>query len=261
MPSTLELRPTIDRRWLEQAVVRDPLAHAYPLWDLDRSPESVRVSSVVVGPSTLGYLLTWSGRGPRPVVHAYGSPDVAAALLERAPSPPFLAVVPDDWASLVARRFSTTEDQGLRMMLRPRGALPTGGGPVRRLRPDDRAALTSLLGRQEAPELSGYGALDPADEVIWGAVAQGGLVGVARAAVRLASVWVVGGVYVDPANRRLGLGRGLVTAVVNDAERAGAPAGLFVREEQRPARLLYEGLGFREVGRRRSLVVEPPARG
>ncbi len=261
MPSTLELRSTIDRRWLEQAVDRDPLAHAYALWDLDRAPESVRVSSVVAGRSTLGYLLTWTGRAPRPVVHAYGSPDVAPALLERAPPPPFLAVVPDDWTPLVARRFSTTESHGLRMMLRPRGDVRAGGGPVRRLRADDRAALTSLLGRQEAPELSGYAALDPANEVIWGAFAQGTLVGVARAAVRLASVWVVGGVYVDPANRRLGFGRALVGAVVHDAERAGAPAGLFVREEHGPARLLYEGLGFHEVGRRRSLSVDPRARG
>ena len=72
----------------------------------------------------------------------------------------------------------------------------------------------------------------------------------ARAAARLPRVWVLGGVFVEPSLRGRGLGRDLVAAAVAEAERAGARAGLYVRDEPAPALRMYEALGFQEVGRR-----------
>jgi ribosomal protein S18 acetylase RimI-like enzyme len=257
VPVAVEVRPTIDRRWLERNAALDPIAHAYALWDLDREPEAVRVTSVVRGEETLGYLLVWSGRRDRPVVHAYGSPELADALLEHLPAPPFAAVVPEALAPAFARTFPAAESAGVRMMFRPR-ARPEGGGRAgRRLGADDRGALAALLARQDAPELAGYAGVDLAVELVWGAHVDGRLAGVARAAVRLPSVWLVGGVYVDPAYRRRGLGAALVRAVVDEAGHRGSPAGLFVRDGETAANRLYERLGFREVGRRRSLAVGP----
>lgn len=92
--------------------------------------------------------------------------------------------------------------------------------------------------------------MDPEAEIAWGSFDGDRIVGVARAAVRLPTVWVLAGVYVDPALRRHGVGRSLVAAAMNAASRGGAKLGLFVREDAESARRLYEGLGFRPVGRR-----------
>ncbi len=246
----LELRPTIDRRWLERAAEREPLAHAYTLWDLDRAPSAVRVVSAVRGATTLGYLLIWLGRRDRPIVHWYGPVAETPGLVEGFPVPPFVAVVPEGAAPLVLRAFPTGQHEGLTMMLRDRGAPVRPSGAARPLTREDRPALEELARRESAPELAGYAGIDPGAEPLWGTFEGGRLVGVARAGVRLPSIWVVNGVFVSPERRGRGYGAAVVSAVVAEAARHGAPCGLYVRDAAAAARRLYSRLGFREVGRR-----------
>jgi ribosomal protein S18 acetylase RimI-like enzyme len=253
--AAVEVRPTIDRLWLERAATTDPLAHAYALWDLDRSPQDVRFASAVRGEETVGYLLVWLGRRDRPVVHWFGDPRLAGRLVGALPRPPFVAVVPPDAEPLVAQAFPGVPSAGLRLMLRERGRLPRPGSAVRRLRREDREALAELVRAHGAPELGAYATLDPEREPAWGVVERGRLTGVARAGVRLPGLWLVTGVFVAPAFRNRGWGLALVAAVVDAAEEAGAPTGLYVRDDEPAARRIYDRLGFREVGRRRWLDV------
>jgi len=255
----IEVRPTIDRGWLERAASLAPLTHAYALWDLDRTPADVRFASAVRDEETLGYLLVWFGRRDRPVVHWYGPADLVPALLPSFPAPPFLAVVPPEVEPAVAAAFPDSVRTPLRMMLREPGwaDLHAGGVGVRRLVRRDRPELVAFVRGQDEAELGAYAGLDPGAEPVWGAFEAGRLVGVARAAVRLPWVWVVGGVFVLPSRRGRGTGHALVATVVREAERAGARAGLYAREEPPVALQLYEGLGFREIGRRSWLDVRP----
>jgi ribosomal protein S18 acetylase RimI-like enzyme len=248
--AAVEVRPTIDRLWLERMASVEPLTHAYALWDLDRTPQAVRFVSAVQGEETVGYLLVWLGRGDRPVVHWFGPPSIAGALLAGLPAPPFIAVVPPEGEAVVQAAYPGAKRSTLRMMLREPGAPARTSGSVRRLGGLDRAELTELLRDRPEPELAGYVGLEPEAEPTWGAFERGRLVGVARAAVRLPRLWVVGGVYVEPAHRGRGLGTALVAAIVEAAERTGAVVGLYVRDEPSAATRLYEGLGFRAVGRR-----------
>ena len=261
MSAAVEVRPTIDRRWLERAASREPLTHAYALWDLDRTPVQVRFASAVRGEETVGYLLIWLGQRERPVVHWYGAVDLAGPLLKAFPAAPFLAVVPPEVEPTVAAAFPGAVPTALRMMLRERAWLDRRAGSVRRLAREDRPQLEALVQGEDAPDLGFYLGVDPGAEPIWGAFAGGRLVGVARAAVRLARLWVLGGVFVQPAHRNEGLGAALVTAVVIRAEASGAAVGLYAREEPANALRLYERLGFREVGRRFWLDVRVPRPG
>lgn len=69
-------------------------------------------------------------------------------------------------------------------------------------------------------------------------------------------------VSVVPASRRAGLGRALVGAAEAGARAAGARRMfLEVAEPNRPARALYAGAGYREVGRRRGYYLRPDGRG
>jgi ribosomal-protein-alanine N-acetyltransferase len=76
--------------------------------------------------------------------------------------------------------------------------------------------------------------------------------------VSLASGWLVAGelqltlVAVDPSWRRRGLGRQVLTTLLQEAQRQGCgQATLEVAESNRAAQGLYAGLGFSTVGIRR----------
>ncbi len=63
---------------------------------------------------------------------------------------------------------------------------------------------------------------------------------------------------VDPAHRRRGLGRRLMSHVMSEAARRGAVrATLEVRASNVPARQLYESLGFRVTAVRRGYYTQP----
>ena len=141
----VEVRPTIDREWLERAESAEPLTHAYALWDLTRTPQLVRFASAIRGETTVGYLLLWLGAGDRPVVHWFGPLEVAGALAGALPAPPFVAVVPPEVEPVLARRYPAVRSSPLKMMLREPGGLAPAPGAVRRLVRADRPALEELV--------------------------------------------------------------------------------------------------------------------
>lgn len=248
----IELHPTIDRAWLEAVSRIEPLPHAYALWDLLRLPRSVRFVSATERGRTIAYLLVWLGFPRKPVVHWVGETRGTEALAEHLPPPPFAALVPAGAERTVRARFPRAVSSPTLLLWRDRG--PTGiEDPerlVRRLGPSDRSTLTTWVERGGDRDRPQFGPLDLSEEPVWGAFAQGRLVGVVRAAIRLPGVWVVAGVHVDPEFRGHGLSRRLLGALIEEAERFGSPTGLFVREDAAPARHVYASLGYREVGRR-----------
>lgn len=253
MAAGVELRPTIDRRWLEAAARREPVAHGYALWDLDRFPDRIRVVSAVRREETIGYLVLWDGLPGIPVVHWYGTGPGTEALFAALPSRPLVAIVPPEVRAGISAARGEGRAYPELMTLRPPGGLAPprpSAGLVRRLVADDALRLWDWAGRQRDRQAAEYPGLDPGTDAVWGAFLDGRLVGAARAAVRRAEEWIVAGVYVEPEARRRGLGEGLVAAVVAAGEAAGARVGLFVREDRAPARRLYERLGFRTIGRR-----------
>jgi ribosomal protein S18 acetylase RimI-like enzyme len=131
--------------------------------------------------------------------------------------------------------------------LRPPVTKPDG---VRLLTAADRPQLVVLTSGRDELVSSEYPHLDPDREEIWGCFEGGALRGVARAVVRLPTVWLLGGVYVDPAARGRGLGGALVHAALAAGGAAGATVALYVREDRVAARTMYERAGFRPHGRR-----------
>lgn len=247
------LRPTIDRAWLEHVAAADPVAHAYALWDLDRHPEQVQFVSAVRGEETLGYLLVWLGRPATPIVHWSGPTEIAGILSGGLPPRPMVAIVPADVLSEVERARGPARVHPLSVLLarpgRDSGEAETTTG-ARRLTGADRPGLFALTSHRNDLVASEYPHLDPEVEAIWGAFDGDRLRGVARAVVRLPTIWILAGVYVDPEARGKGFGRALVRAVLAAAEIAGAPVALYVREDRPAARAIYDRVGFRPHARR-----------
>jgi ribosomal protein S18 acetylase RimI-like enzyme len=252
----MELRPTIDREWLDRAAARDPFDHAYARWDLDHAPYRVRFVSALDGDQTVGYLLVWLGHARSAVVHWVGADPRSRVLADALPPRPLVAIVPEVFqdAAVAARGpgrplsvlLLSNEFSG-----EPRtSASPPSSVEVRRVERADLPALVAFAGRQTDPVAGEYPSLDPGEEWIWGAFDRGNLIGAVRAAVHLPEVWLLGGVYVDPGARGRGVGRALLEAALASARAAHVKVGLYVREDRQEARRLYERLGFRPIGRR-----------
>jgi len=252
----MELRPTIDREWLERASVSDPFGHAYARWDLDHAPYRVRFVSARDGEQTVGYLLFWLGHPAATVVHWVGSDPRARVLAGALPPRPLVAIVPEMFQDEVVSARGPARPLTVLLLAHEPTSGPASGASrppsihVRRLGRLDRPALTDFAQKQGDPVAAEYPALDPGEEWIWGGFDGDRLVGAARAAVRLPDVWLLGGVVVDPEARGKGFGGALVEAALAEAREARVRVGLYVREDRAEARRLYERMGFRPIGRR-----------
>jgi len=249
----VEIRSTIDRRWLEKVAQEDPVLHAYALWDLDQHPGRVRFVSAVRGTTTLGYLLLWPLGDGATIVHWLGEPEVTDVLLDQLPPRPLIILCSESGGPAAERARGPAFVRPVLAELAPAGA-PAPAGPqdelVRRLTGDERPRLQEFAARQTERIGAAYSGIDPALEPVWAGFDRGRMVALARPVVRLPHIWIVGGVYVATDYRNQGWGRAVVRAVMVEAARGGAPCGLFVREDSASARALYDGLGYRPVTRR-----------
>lgn len=252
-PEAATLRPTIDRVWLEQAAAEDPITHALALWDLDHYPDRVQFVSAVRGETTLGYLLVWLGHPQVPIVHWVGVREDARVLTGGLPARPLVAIVPEEVGPDVARVRGPVTAYPLLLLSIEREAVPTATTTpegIRRLTRGDRPALVALASRRGDLVVSEYSSLDPEAETVWGFFEGGRLRALARAVVRRPSVWIIGGVYVDPSARGRGLGVAIVQAAIQAGVREARTVALFVRADRPAARAVYERAGFRPLGRR-----------
>ena len=91
----------------------------------------------------------------------------------------------------------------------------------------------------------------------YGIFENGKLVSVAHTYVRLPEIWIIGGVYTRPEYRGRGYATSVTSAVTRDAVQSGALAMLHVAEGN-PAYRIYERIGYREVARRKWIIVRGP---
>jgi ribosomal protein S18 acetylase RimI-like enzyme len=253
MASGISVTPGIDREWLNRAFESEPLSHAFAQFDLIEHPQLVRFFSCRDrSGATFGYLLLWLGNPAFPVVHWVGDDDRARPLLAHLPPPPAIAIVPEARSPEVQEALRTPTAAPILGQIRDgkNRQLPEPDSRIRRLGLADMGSLLKWTARQNDPIVSGYARVDLARDYVWGAFDGGELLGIARAQVRLPTLWVLGGVYVAPEARHRGLGLGLTAAGIHAAHAARARVGLWVRENNYEARDLYDALGFRTVERR-----------
>jgi [ribosomal protein S18]-alanine N-acetyltransferase len=239
----------IDRSWLEAEARTDPISHAWALWDLDHEPGRFRIVSLLRASHTMGYLLIWYAGGP-PRAHWVGRDPSDSMLALGLPQPPVIAIVPERVASAVSERLRPTQTYSLEVLVCSGRPLGAPDPRVRRLRSKDAPALADLLTQNPGAELAGYAGLDLDRASVWGAFEGERPVALARIAVQLPSVWIITGVYTDPAFRGRGLGREVTATATAEALAAGARAGLYVRADNAAARAIYREIGYTRVDRR-----------
>jgi GNAT superfamily N-acetyltransferase len=242
----------IDGAWLARLSEADPIRHVWAVWDRLMFPDRIEFRSLYEDGDPTAYLLIWHGSPKVTVVHWIGTARDPRPLLDALPARPLIANVPVDIAGQVQQRCAPAKLGIVHLMAfelgRPLPAVPTNR--ARRLLPSDLPALTALAERHPDALTTPYLKADLARESVFGAFDWGRLGAVARAQVALPGTWVIGGVFTVPDLR----GRHLATDVTQTAARAALEAGarptLYVRDDNAPARRIYEKLGFQPFDRR-----------
>lgn len=253
MPSgTARLLHHLDLGWLADEAERDPIRHAFALWDATRMPERTRFVVFESASGARSYLLLWYGTPSTPVVHWVGDAEDDLLLLEEIPRTTEVAVVPERVADRVVEARRATQVHPVEVFRWEAGhRLEDPPAPrVRRLGPDAGPALAGFARHHPGRLTHAYANLDLSAERVWGAFDGHELVGVARASVTLPSVWIVSGVFVSPSHRGRGLGRDLATAATLGATKAGAIPALYVRSDNEVAKGVYRSIGYSAIGRR-----------
>lgn len=248
-PSPEVLAEGIDRVWLERQAQKNPVPHAWAIWDLDHEAGRFRFVSLLRDGGTVGYLLIWYG-GEIPRAHWISEDPDDGLLALGLPLPPVLAYVPARVAAAVQHRLHGTQSVPMDVLVCTGRTVTPPDPRVRRLQPADAAVLSEFLATHSDAELGGYAPEELARRLAWGAFEADRLVAVARAAVQLPAVWVVTGVFTDPAFRGRGLGREVTTAATTAALASGARVALYVRADNAPAQTIYREIGYAPVDRR-----------
>jgi len=74
------------------------------------------------------------------------------------------------------------------------------------------------------------------------------LVSYAGSFIQLPQVWMIGGVYTNPAYRNKGYATLATSAITQEALTNAETAALFVRSDNHPAIKAYEKIGYRKIG-------------
>jgi GNAT superfamily N-acetyltransferase len=239
----------IDRAWLDAQAQTDPVAHAWAEWDLDHEAGRFRIVSLLRDGGTVGYLLVWYGGGI-PRVHWVSGDPADGMLAIGLPLPPVVALVPERVAPAVRDRLHATRTYPVDILVCDGRTVTPPDPRIRRLRSTDAPQLALLVERNPAAETQGYSGLDVDRVPVWGGFEADRLVSVARIAVQLPAVWIVSGVFTDPAYRGRGLGREVTAAATDEALAAGARAALYARVDNAPAQTIYREIGYERVDRR-----------
>jgi ribosomal protein S18 acetylase RimI-like enzyme len=135
----------------------------------------------------------------------------------------------------------------------------SGIAEYRRARPDDLDSLLPIAGAYEKAEvMTALHAFDPdacraaqakslRTHTVYLAAVRGRVVARAQTNARGWSYEQIGGVYVEPEYRGLGIGRGVVEALVADIASRGRGSSLFVKKANAVARSMYVSMGFMQV--------------
>lgn len=236
----------LDPAWLRELADRDPVPHVYAVWDRHHAPDKVEFLTLVEADGPSAYLLIWKGRPGVPIVHWVGHALDPSPLLAALPPRPLTAVVPEPVGAEVARLRGPAIVSSVLLMACDRAIAPDQMAPGRGRRLDRRdAGMLRELSTRHADELtSAYVDADPEVEPIYGVEENGRLLAVARVTAQTPRAWIIGGVFTVPNARGRGYGYEVTRAAVTAAVLAGARPALFVREENVPARRIYERLGF-----------------
>ncbi len=235
----------------------DPLTHAYLLYDVIYESKATEAVFALDGRNRVaGYILMWRG-GRRLGVHVWGSADELLDVVTLK-GPAVVQLYSDRLVDKVLARLhpSARVEGFVDMVVDEDSFTPWNSGEAVRLKPEraehvkafaefSRARKRFVEGPQELLRKWRY----------YGVFAEGKLVSVACAYLRMPEVWCIGDVHTLKGYRGRGYAKTVTSAITRDAVLSGATALLHVADGNIAARRVYKALGYRILRTRPWIIV------
>lgn len=235
---------------LDAFLRKDPLLNAYAIWDLHYMLHRSRFFIVQADQQIQGVLLDFHGHEGFHSIWLRGTSEAIESLLSVPVYDKMLFPFTfPEYEEIIKQKFLISAKYMVDFML-----LEKGGEHLhirhsaRLLNEDDAFAFSSL--RKKPYEKFSQEEVEQALEIIkeqpvYGIFVNSTLVSAATFHVRLPEIWIIGGLYTRPEYRNLGYATSITSTMVKDALRQTACVGLYVREDNSPAKHVYQKIGFK----------------
>jgi ribosomal protein S18 acetylase RimI-like enzyme len=229
---------------------KDPAKNLYAIWDLTRDPDNTRVYACFDNERMIGYLLLYSGLSHPMAILETESDEAGSRLLDALSWEEFAILLSPRAKNVLVKRFGKIWNcLELEMSLTSNASLSAGSKyqPVRLL-PTETEELSKLYPDQMA------GSRNPAgyakwlrEQTIYGVFIADKLVSVGGTYVESESGWVLGGLYTDPAYRRMGLGIAVASALTIEGLKRASRVVVQVESTNNASLSILEKLGYQKT--------------
>lgn len=248
---------------------QDPFTHVYLVYDVIYERARTSLYTKKSGGKITGYLLVWHGLR-RVSVHVWGDAEELIRSIDLGRLCFRGCVIQLYSSSLLDHVLNVLEDVNnvavswyLDMVVNEDSFKPYRGVSTVRLDPKSLEHANALveLKALQGVQLSPSEAASLIRKMRYHGVFEGKrLASIAGTYLRTRDIWVLGDVFTRPESRGRGYAKAVTSSVTLDVLNAGAMALLHVEEDNIPARRVYESLGYRAIGRRPWIFVEPTHR-
>jgi RimJ/RimL family protein N-acetyltransferase len=237
---------------LDSFLREDVLLNAYPIFDLHHMRQRSKFFIVYANKQIQGVLLDFHGHAGFHSIWLRGTNKAIEKLLDvlKYDKMLFMLALPEN-EKAIERKFPTSNQHTMDFMLLRRGGESLYvNHSARQLSQSDSFALASL--RKKTHESPLKEEVERASEIIkdhggppYGIFDNSMLISVCTFHVRLPEIWIIGGLYTRPEYRNQGYATSLTSIMIKDALRETECIGLYVREDNYPAKRIYEKIGIK----------------
>jgi len=237
---------------LDSFLRKDILLNAYAIYDLHFMRHKSKFFIVQTGEQIQGVLLDFHGHSGFHTIWLRGTNKAVEKLLNVLTHDKmlFISALREN-EDVIKRKFPISVQHKVDFMLLKKGNERLHiNHSTRLLSQSDAIALANL--RKNPCESPSLEEVERALEIIknhggppYGIFDNSILVSAATFHVRLPEIWIMGGLYTRPEYRNQGYATSLTSIMVKDALQKTECVGLYVREDNYPAKRVYEKTGFK----------------
>lgn len=235
---------------LDAFLHKDVLLNAYAIWDLHYMRHRSRFFLVQVDGEIQGVLLDFYGHTGFHSIWLRGTNKAVEKLLNVPMYNKMLFpfMLPEN-EEVIKRKFPISAQSTTDFMLLKRGSERLRINHSARLLSQSDASAFACL-RKKTHETPSTKEMKHALEIIkeqpvYGIFANSMLVSAATFHVKLPEIWIIGGLYTRPEYRNLGYTTSITSIMIREGLRETGCIGLYMREDNYPAKRVYEKAGFK----------------
>jgi len=231
---------------VEAFLRNDPLINAYAIWDLRFMRHRSKFFVCTLDGKLEGLLLDYFGHTDAHFIWLWGEENAVKRLLDIPLADKIIFHVFPEFEKIISRKFTITAKYPVDFMLLRKGEERLcQKHEIKPLTLQDAVSFAKLRKEFPSDEEVENAKSFLSDHYFYGIFKNDELTSVASVQVKLPEIWILGGFFTKPEERNKGCATSLASFLVKEAFKETNCVGLYVRADNRPAKRVYEKVGFK----------------